>query len=193
MKRLLLILPVSVLLWACPFESTVPLETGPVEPVDSSLFGFWYGIVKDGSDFFGIEALEISRASDSTYSIIRYGKGVKGDIISPDTAYFTGFTSYLGELRYMTLESSMVITTTRKVKKKKSETVTQKIYYIANFEKRNDTLRVKTISEDFSVRKTYKDPEDLKQMILTLAGQNKKIFDDQYSQSYRKIPKPAHF
>jgi hypothetical protein len=190
---MLLILPLSMLLYACPFESTTPLEPGPVEPVDSSLFGFWYGIVRDGSDFFGIEALEIGKATDSTYSITRYGKAVKGDIISPDTTYFTGYTSYLGEQRFMNLESSMVVVTTVKGKKKKTESKTQKIYYLASFENRNDTLRVKTIAEDFSTRKNYKDPAELKQMILTLSSQNKKIFDDLYSQSYRKIPKPAHF
>ena len=80
MTKLLWLLPLSFLLTACPFESNMPLEKAPVEPVDSSLLGFWYGIVKDGSDYFGIEALEISRQSDSLYSVIRYGKAVKGDI-----------------------------------------------------------------------------------------------------------------
>jgi hypothetical protein len=56
------------------------------------LLGYWYGIVKDGSDFFGIEALDISKQSDSTYALIRYGKGIKDDFILPDTSYFSGYT-----------------------------------------------------------------------------------------------------
>ena len=192
LKKLLLILPVSFILCACPFESNVPLEASPTEPVDSTLFGFWYGIVKDGSDFFGIEALEINKESDSTYSVIRYGKAAKGDIILPDTTYLTGFTSYIGDKRFMNLEGSIVNVTT-KGKKKEPEIKVQKIYYLASFESRNDTLRVKTVTENFSVRKTYKSPADLKQVILELTQQQKNIYDDLYTQSYRKIPKPAHF
>ena len=72
----------SFLLCGCPYESPLPLDEKPTEAVDSSLFGFWYGIVKDGSDYFGIEALEIERETDSIYKIIRYGKAIKGDMIS---------------------------------------------------------------------------------------------------------------
>jgi hypothetical protein len=92
-----------------PFESNVPLEAKPVEAVDSSLLGYWYGIVKDGSDFFGIEALDISRQSDSVYSIIRYGKGIKDDFILPDTSYFSGYTSYIGQQRYMNVEGFILL------------------------------------------------------------------------------------
>src|SRR5687768_11163000 len=109
LRRILFILPLSFLLCACPFESPVPLETGPTEPVDSTLFGYWYGIIKDGSDFFGIEALDIKKETDSSYSIIRYGKIAKGDIILPDTSYFTGYTSYIGDQRFMNLEGSVVL------------------------------------------------------------------------------------
>ncbi|HEV7783186.1 MAG TPA: hypothetical protein VGO58_18050, partial [Chitinophagaceae bacterium] len=87
MKRLFWLLPITTVLCACPFESTVPLAPAPTEAVDSTLIGYWYGIVKDGSDFFGIEALDITQKSDSVYAITRYGKAVKGDIILPDTAY----------------------------------------------------------------------------------------------------------
>ena len=192
LKKLLLILPAAFILCGCPFESNVPLESGPTEPVDSSLFGFWYGIVKDGSDFFGIEALDIKKESDSTYSIIRYGKAAKGDIILPDTTYYTAYTSYIGDQRFMNLEGSVVQVTT-KGKKKEPEIKIQKVYYIASFEAKNDTLRVKTVNENFSTRKTYQNPADLKNVILTLTSQQKNIYDDLYSQSYRKIPKPAHF
>ena len=192
-KNLLWLLPVSVLLYACPFESTVPIAAAPVEPIDSSLMGYWYGIVKDGSDFFGIEALEISKESDSVYHIVRYGKAVKGDIILPDTAYFTGYTSYIGEHRFMSIASSIVSVTT--VGKKKPPVVkTEKIYYIAQFERRHDTLTVKAISENFlPIHKIFNSPEELKQTVVDMMGQGKTIFDDLYSLSYRKIPKPAHF
>ena len=170
----------------------MPLEAGPVEPVDSSLFGYWYGIVKDGSDFFGIEALEIKKETDSTYSIVRYGKTAKGDMILPDTSYLTGYTSYIGDQHFMSLASSVVSVIT-KGKNKAPEVKTHKIYYLANFEKRNDTLLVKTVTEDFSVRKSFPSHKELKQMILSLTSQQKNIYDDLYSQSYRKIPKPAKF
>ncbi|MBM3415108.1 MAG: hypothetical protein FJY20_01410 [Bacteroidetes bacterium] len=71
--------------------------------------GYWYGIIKDGSDYFGIEALEISRQSDSVYSIIRYGKAIKGDMVMPDTAYFTGYTSWIGTQQFMNVEGSVII------------------------------------------------------------------------------------
>jgi hypothetical protein len=190
LKRLLWLLPVSFILTACPFESNVPLETGPVQPVDSSLFGYWYGIVKDGSDFFGVEALEIQKESDSVYSIIRYGKSVKGDIILPDTAHFTGYISYLGGQPYMNLVSNIVSVTT-KGKKKEPVVVTTKMYHIANFSMQHDTLTVKTVSEDFSpIKKVFKSPEELKQALLAARETNKNIFDDLFSISYHKIPKP---
>ena len=188
MKRLAWLIPVSFIMCGCPFESKVPLERGPLEPVDSTLLGYWYGIIKDGSDYFGIEALDITKGSDSVYKITRYGKAVKGDMILPDTAYFTGYTSYVGEQRFMNIESSIVFVTTKK--NKPPEIRTEKIFYLATIDMRNDTLRIKTISEDFSVRKIYGSPEELKQMVITLTGQQKNIYDDQYSQSYRKIERP---
>ena len=103
MTKLLWSLPLSFLLTACPFESNMPLEKAPVEPVDSSLLGFWYGIVKDGSDYFGIEALEINRQSDSLYSVIRYGKAVKGDMILPDTSFYTAYSSRIRDQSFMNL------------------------------------------------------------------------------------------
>ena len=109
MKKTLWLLPLTILLYACPFESKVPLASAPSEPVDSNLIGYWYGIIKDFSDMFGIEALDISKQSDSVYAITRYGKAVKGDIILPDTAYFTGYTSYIGEQRYMNVEGTVLI------------------------------------------------------------------------------------
>lgn len=193
LRKLFWLLPLSFILCACPFESSVPLETGPTEPVDTTLIGYWYGIVKDGSDFFGIEALDITKQSDSLYSIIRYGKNIKGDMIMPDTAYLTGYTSYIGEQQFMSIASSIVSVTT--VGKKKPPVVkTEKIYYIAQFERRHDTLTVKAISENFlPIHKIFNSPEELKQTVVDMMGQGKTIFDDLYSLSYRKIPKPAHF
>lgn len=178
------------MLCACPYESAVPLEPAPAEPVDSSLFGYWYGIIKDGSDFFGIEALDISKKTDSTYSIIRYGKAIKGDIILPDTAYFTGYISHIDDKRYMNLESSILTTVTRG-KKQAPVVQTETVYYIAMLERRHDTLTVKTIAENFlPVHKTFHSPEELKQTVSELTEQKRNIYDDTYSLSYRKIPKP---
>lgn len=189
MKKFGWLLPLSFILYACPFESNVPLEPGPVEPIDSSLLGYWYGIVKDGSDFFGIEALDIQKQSDSVYSIVRYGKAAKGNIILPDTAYFTGYTSYLGEEQYMNVETSIVSVTTTG-RKKTPVVTTTKAYYLATFKAQHDTLTVKTLTEDFSVKKSFNSPGDLKQAIQALAGQPKKLYDDLYSLQYRKIPRP---
>lgn len=183
-------MPLSFVLYACPFESNVPLETGPTEPVDSSLFGYWYGIIKDGSDYFGIEALDIKRENDSLYAITRYGKAAKGDIILPDTAYFTGYTSYIGERRYMNIVGSVVMVKTRG-RNKPPEVTTERIYYLASFDSRNDTLKVQAVSEDFSpTRKIFGSPEELKQTIIGLTAKNKNIFDDLYTQTYRKIQRP---
>lgn len=192
MKRLLLLFPLATLLWACPYESKVPLAHGPTQPVDTTFFGYWYGIIKDGSDFFGIEALEISKQSDSLYAIIRYGKGVKGDIILPDTAYFTGYTSYIGEQCYMNVESSIVIEVPRR--NKPPERRKEKVYYLSALTRNNDTLRVETITENFSAsRRVIKTPADLVKLINETQAIEKNIFDEQYSLSYRKIPKPIPF
>ena len=190
MKKLLWLIPVSFILSGCPFESNVPLEPAPVQPIDSNLFGYWYGIVKDGSDFFGVEALEISKDSDSLYKIIRYGKAVKGDMILPDTAHFTGYISYLDDQPYMNVVGTVVSVTT-KGKKKEPVVVTQRVYHVANISVQNDTLTVRTVSEDFSpVKKIFKSSEELKQTIRAAKQNGVKVFDDLYSLSYRKIPKP---
>ena len=183
-------MPVSFILSACPFESTVPLEPAPVEAIDTSMLGYWYGIVKDGSDFFGIEALDITKHSDSIYSIIRYGKGIKGDMIMPDTAYFTAYTSYVGEDRFMNVVSTVE---TLKPKGKKGGTVLVKenVYYLARFEKHHDTLTMKAVVENFSpTRKGFRNPAELKEAISGFLDQKQNIFDATYSLSYRKIEKP---
>jgi hypothetical protein len=188
-KKLLWLIPLCVVLYACPYESTVALEPKPVEPVDSSLLGYWYGIVKDGSDFFGIEALDISQKTDSSYSIIRYGKAAKGDIILPDTAYFTGYISYLGAQRFMNIEGSVVIVTTRG--RKPAEVKMQKVFYLANFDMQRDTLNMRTITETFSPsRRGFNTSEELKNTIIDLTVRKINIYDDLYSLSYRKIQKP---
>ncbi len=188
MKKLLWLLPLTIMLYACPFESTVPLAAAPAEPVDSSLVGYWYGIIKDFSDMFGIEALDITKQSDSVYAITRYGKAVKGDIILPDTSYFTGYTSYIGEQRYMNIEGTVLIVTRRR--NKPPDIKKEKVFYLSAIERRHDTLYVKTISEDFSTRKLFKSAEELKQFVSDLVAKQKNIYDDQYSLSYRKIQKP---
>ena len=189
MKKLLWLIPISIVLYACPYESAVPLEAKPVEPVDSTLLGYWYGIVKDGSDFFGIEALDITQKTDSTYSIIRYGKAAKGDIILPDTSYFTGYISYVNGQRFMNVEGSVVLVTTRG--KKPPEIKTQQVFYLANFFLQRDTLTMRTITENFSPsRRGFATSEELKQTVISLTGQGKNIYDDLYALSYRKIPRP---
>ena len=180
MTKLLWLLPLALLLYACPFESNVPLEKAPAEPIDSSLLGYWYGIIKDGSDFFGIEALEISRQSDSVYAITRYGKAVKGDIIMPDTAYFTGYSTRLGDQSWMSLEAPA------------PDGRPGKVYYLAEIGYRHDTLQVRTLTETFTTRKYFSRPEDLRKLLLD-RRQESNIYDDLFTLSYRKIPKPARF
>jgi len=188
-KATWLLIPLLVLLSACPFESNTALESSPVEPVDSSLCGYWYGIVKDGSDFFGIEALDITRQSDSVYAITRYGKAVKGDIILPDTAYFTGYTSWLEGRRYMNVVADIVIDEPRKkgatpVRKK------QRVYYLAALALQHDTLQVRTITETFSIKKQFASGSDLKQAVTGMLSKEEQLFDEQYSLFYRKISRP---
>jgi len=187
MKRLLWFLPLTIGLYACPFESSMPMAAKPVEPVDSSLLGYWYGIIKDFSDMYGIEALEITKQSDSVYAITRYGKAIKEDMILPDTAYFTGYTSYIGEQRYMNVEGFILFVTPRR--KKEPEIRKEKVYYLAALKLSHDTLTVKTITEDFSTRKKFGSPEELKQFVTEIGAQ-KNIYDNQYSLSYRRIQKP---
>lgn len=189
MKKAAWLLPLTLILYACPFESTVALEQKPVEPVDSSLCGYWYGIVKDGSDFFGIEALDITKQSDSIYAITRYGKAIKGDIILPDTAYFTGFTSWVGHKRYMNVVAEILLEEPRRNGRTK-ELKKQRVYYVAGIDWQRDTLQVKTVTETFSIRKNFRTTEEFKQAILQQAGNEKMLYDDQYSLSYRKMPKP---
>lgn len=186
---MLWLLPLSVILYACPFESTVALEQRPVEPVDTTLCGYWYGIVKDGSDFFGIEALDITKQSDSIYAITRYGKAIKGDIILPDTAYFTGFTSWVGDKKYMNVMAEIVLEEPRRNGRTR-ELKKQRVYYVAGIGWQRDTLQVNTVTETFSVKKTFRSTEEFKQAILLQAGNGKALYDEQYSLSYRKMPKP---
>ena len=189
MKKLLWLLPLVTVLSACPFESTVPIAAAPSEPVDSTLLGYWYGIVKDGSDFFGIEALDVTRQSDSVYAITRYGKAVKGDIILPDTAYFTGYTSYVGGQRFMNIEGFVLFEIPRR--NKQPEYRKETVYYLSTLDIANDTLNIKTITETFSpTRKDFKTPDDLKRLVVDAINQKKNIYDDLYSLSYRKIPRP---
>ncbi len=189
MKKLFWLLPICFILYACPFESTVPLESKPVEPVDSTLYGYWYGIIKDFSDMFGIEALDFTRNTDSTYKVIRYGKAIKGNMILPDTAYFTGFTSYIGSQRFMNLVTDIEIREWNR--KKRKEVITKKkVYYMAAFDISNDTIKVRTVGEDFSVQKIYSSSGELKNYISDQLSQNINIYDSVYTLSYRKIPRP---
>lgn len=183
------LLPLWTMLSACPYESTVPMDEHPVEPVDTALLGYWYGIIKDGSDYFGIEALEISKKSDSLYSIIRYGKAIKGDMIMPDTSTFTGYTSWIGNSRFMNIEGSVWIED--RSNKKKPQMREHKVFYVSSLEERNDTLDVKTITENFSARKFFSHSAEFRQHVTEMLEKNPAIYDAQYSLKYRKIPKPA--
>ncbi len=185
MRKIAWLLPFVVILYACPFESNVPLVAKPVSPVDTSLVGYWYGIVKDGSDFFGVEALDITKQSDSLYAITRYGKAVKEDIILPDTAHFTGYISYVGNQPFMNVEGTVVTVTPQR---KGPPTINkEKVYYLAAFSRSNDTLSVKTVTETFSTMKNFKQPEQLQDLVNEFLGQNKNIYDDLYTLSYKKL------
>ncbi|MFI5133828.1 MAG: hypothetical protein ACHQEB_05800 [Chitinophagales bacterium] len=187
--KIVWLLPLCIILYACPFESPVALDNKPTEPVDTSFFGYWYGIVKDGSDFFGIEALDIQKLSDSTYNIIRYGKVVKGDMILPDTSHFSGYTSKIGDNLYMNLETTIVEVIPQK--KKAPEIKTTKIYYLATLKLNHDTLVVQTVTEGFAgMNPRFHKPEELKQYLASMADQNKNIYDDVYKLSYKKTERP---
>ena len=188
--KLLWLLPLGMILSACPYESKVPLASKPIEPIDTALLGYWYGIIKDGSDFFGIEALDISKQSDSVYAITRYGKGIKGDIILPDTAYFTGYTSYVGDQRFMNIEGSVTIEVFRR--NKPPELRKEKVFYLSALNRNNDTLHVRTIMENFSPsRRIIKSPSDLVKLVNESWTAQRDIYDEQYSLRYKKIQKPA--
>ncbi|HYM92735.1 MAG TPA: hypothetical protein VET23_01235 [Chitinophagaceae bacterium] len=187
--KFLWLLPFCFILYACPFESPLPLDEKPVAAVDTSLLGYWYGIVKDGSDFFGVEALDISRHSDSTYDIIRYGKVIKGDMILPDTSHFIGYTSKLGDQLYMNIEATIVEVIPRR--KKEPEIKTTKVYYLATLKLRHDTLSIKTVTDGFAgLNPNFRNPEDLRKAITSLQEKGKNVYDDTYKLSYRKMERP---
>lgn len=190
MRKLAALLPLCIILYACPFESPVALNAKPTEPIDTSLLGYWYGIVKDGSDYFGIEALDIQKLSDSTYDITRYGKAIKGDMILPDTSHFSGYLSQLDNQRYMNIEATIVETIPKP--KNKFEIKTSKIYYIAALKLSNDTLTVQTVTDGFAGKNPrFKNPEDLQKALSSLTSQNKNVFDDVYKLSYKRWKKPG--
>jgi hypothetical protein len=188
-RKFLWLLPLCIILYACPYESPLALDAKPTEPIDTSLIGYWYGIVEDGSDYFGIEALDIQKLSDSTYNIIRYRKAIKGDMILPDTSYFTGYTSKAGNYSYMNVESTAVEVIPRS--KKMPEVKTSKIYYLATIELNHDTLTVQTVTDGFAGKNPhFHNSAELKQSIISITGQNKNIFDDVYKLSYCKPQRP---
>ena len=188
--KIVWLLPVCIFLYACPYESPVALDAKPTEPIDSNLLGYWYGIVKDGSDFFGIEALDIKKLSDSTYDIIRYGKSIKGDMILPDTSYFTGFTSRIDSQLYMNVGATIVETILKP--KNKTVVVTSKVFYLASLDLSHDTLTVQTITDGFSGKNpNFRTPDALKNTVSSLSKQGKNIFDDVYKLSYHKIKRPG--
>lgn len=186
------VISVSFLLCGCPYESPLPLDEKPTEAVDTSLLGFWYGIVKDGSDYFGIEALEIEKETDSIYKITRYGKTIKGDMVLPDTAYFTGYISKIDGQRVFNIATSIVEIIPRK--NKDPQIRTTKIYYLSPFSVRNDTMQVRTITDGFYGKAPHwKSNNDLKEKLRQLISEKKEIYDDVYKLSYHKIVKPKSF
>ena len=89
----------------------------------------------------------------------------------------------------MNVQGSVVIVNTRR--NKAPEIITQKVFYLANFDMRNDTLNMKTITENFSTsRNGFQTPQELKRVVTDMTAQQKNIYDDLYSLSYKKIPKP---
>ncbi|HVT84592.1 MAG TPA: hypothetical protein VHD35_05290 [Chitinophagaceae bacterium] len=183
------LLSLCFIFYACPFESPMPLDAHPSEKIDTSLLGYWYGIVKDGSDFFGIEALDISKHSDSAYDIIRYGKAIKGDMIMPDTSHFTGYTSHIGDQLYMNVETNIVEIIPRR--KKEPEVKTSKVYYLATLKLKHDTLSVQTVTDGFAgLNPNFRNSGDIRQAITSLKKENKNIYDDVYKLSYRKMQRP---
>lgn len=184
--RLIWLLPLCFIFSACPFESPMPLDEHPTEKIDTSLLGYWYGIVKDGSDFFGIEALDISKGSDSAYKIIRYGKVVKGDMIMPDTSHFIGFTSHLNDQLYMNVETNIVEVIPQN--NKGPEIKTTKVFYLCALKLKHDTLSVQTVADGFAgMNPRFHTPEDIRHAIISLQTENKNIYDDVYKLSYRKM------
>jgi hypothetical protein len=186
------IISVSFLLCGCPYESPLPLDEKPTEAIDTTLLGFWYGIIRDGSDYFGIEALEIGKETDSIYKITRYGKAIKGDMVLPDTAYFTGFISTVDSQRIFNVAASIVEIIPRR--NKEPEIRTTKIYYLSPFSVKNDTIQVRTITDGFYGKlPRWRSNALLKEKIGELIGERKEIYDDIYKLSYRKIVKPKSF
>jgi hypothetical protein len=50
---------------------------------------------------------------------------------------------------------------------------------------------MKTIAENFlPVHKDFHNPEELKQTVAAMTAEKRNIFDDLYSLSYHKIPRP---
>jgi len=171
----------------------MPLDTFPTEKVDTSLTGYWYGIVKDGSDFFGIEALDITKQTDYTYNITRYGKVIKGDMIMPDTSRFTGYASHIGDQLYMNVETNIVEIIPNG--KKEPEIKTTKIFYLAALTLKHDTLSVQTITDGFAgLNPNFHSGEDIRKTILSLKEKGENVYDDVYKLSYRKTqrPQPQH-
>lgn len=188
-KPVLLLLPVCFFLSACPYESPVPLHDKPMSVVDSNLIGYWYGIIKDGSDVFGIEALDIRRHSDSVYHITRIGKSVHGNMIVQDTLQFYGYLSEVDGNKFMNIEST--IEEVIPVSRKKSIVKITKIFYLAALELRHDTLTVKMVTDNFAGKNpNFKKPADVWQAVQTYTSQGKNIYDDVYKLSYRRWPRP---
>jgi len=75
-------------------------------------------------------------------------------------------------------------------KNKLTEYRAEKVYYMSLLEKRNDTIHVKTITDGFTTRKVFKNPDELKNLVAESIGLQKNIYDELYVLSYRKIKKP---
>jgi hypothetical protein len=90
----------------------------------------------------------------------------------------------------MNIEGFVLIMVPRR--NKQPEYKKEKVFYMSAFEKRHDTLSIKTVTETFSpTKKIFSSPEDLRRMVAESLKQEKDIYDDLFSLSYRKIAKPA--
>jgi hypothetical protein len=95
----------------------------------------------------------------------------------------------VGDKKYMNVMAEIVLEEPRRNGRTK-ELKKQRVYYVAGIDWQRDTLQVNTVTETFSIKKNFRSTEEFKQAVLLQAGNAKDLYDEQYSLSYRKMPKP---